>query len=74
MVNLPMISCSASVALLAEGVGRNVLLSSDKLTGEVALLAEGVGRNPVCVFQFAFPAESPSSRRAWVEIRRPCRA
>ena len=61
----------ARVALLAEGVDRNLTkLLADKLT-DVALLAEGVDRNqclhrPICC---AF--QSPSSRRAWIEIRRP---
>ena len=33
------------VALLAEGVGRNLFSASSRSTGRVALLAEGVGRN-----------------------------
>ena len=36
---------SYSVALLAEGVGRNYLAPYVRATFEVALLAEGVGRN-----------------------------
>ena len=59
------------VALLAEGVGRNLYgYYQTKDLKEVALLAEGVGRN-----RHGFPDdnrdwESPSSRRAWVEIGR----
>ena len=36
-----------AVALLAEGVGRNVAPSKEFLVYQVALLAEGVGRNMV---------------------------
>ena len=36
---------AAQVALLAEGVGRNIGGGADKLVFRVALLAEGVGRN-----------------------------
>ena len=35
----------------------------------VALLAEGVDRNNRCQTQLAFNRASPSSRRAWIEIR-----
>ena len=34
----------------------------------VALLAEGVDRNDVCLELFDGGPESPSSRRAWIEI------
>ena len=34
----------------------------------VALLAEGVDRNVVDNIYFAGPKQSPSSRRAWIEI------
>ena len=57
------------VALLAEGVGRNLLSRIGTLVGgEVALPAEGVGRN--CAHDAIVPLKelSPSSRRAWVEI------
>ena len=58
------------VALLAEGVDRNILDPDCKLPHQnVALLAEGVDRNRYsnlkpCVFD-----GSPSSRRAWIEIK-----
>ena len=59
------------VALLAEGVDRNSDFSGYYANIlHVALLAEGVDRNT----EFSRPAraglESPSSRRAWIEIRR----
>ena len=38
----------------------------------VALLAEGVDRNSVFTPRASSSARSPSSRRAWIEIRR-CR-
>ena len=64
------------VALLAEGVDRNTTYPKPILEpSAVALLAEGVDRN------YAFPtwqdaaAASPSSRRAWIEMRSsPARA
>ena len=34
----------------------------------VALLAEGVDRNSLISTRFTFPRQSPSSRRAWIEI------
>ena len=36
----------------------------------VALLAEGVDRNPMEIKSFTKSPRSPSSRRAWIEIRR----
>ena len=39
------------------------------LNPTVALLAEGVDRNPMCLTIKATDAMSPSSRRAWIEIR-----
>ena len=57
------------VALLAEGVDRNSFnIPQIPQLATVALLAEGVDRNVhgnkgAAVFQ-----ESPSSRRAWIEI------
>ena len=56
------------VALLAEGVDRNYL--GDKLyrVTRVALLAEGVDRNKVGFVKHLKAAQSPSSRRAWIEI------
>ena len=58
------------VALLAEGVDRNTtridfLPSSHK----VALLAEGVDRNEFILTIQRSEVKSPSSRRAWIEIR-----
>ena len=58
------------VALLAEGVGRNLLNQGPNLTENVALLAEGVGRNKGQKLVAQCILESPSSRRAWVEIER----
>ncbi len=62
------------VALLAEGVGRNLIgamVAEDELN--VALLAEGVGRNWLKRQIFGVGRMSPSSRRAWVEIVRAVR-
>ena len=61
--------CPVSVALLAEGVDRN-LERSRRIAdcAPVALLAEGVDRNSLLLSSgHPFPA-SPSSRRAWIEI------
>ena len=56
------------VALLAEGVDRNLLAKGALTPLIVALLAEGVDRN--CLSKNASPQlpRSPSSRRAWIEI------
>ena len=57
------------VALLAEGVDRNIItwyLSVFAVC--VALLAEGVDRNGAFRFYFWIHQQSPSSRRAWIEI------
>ena len=59
----------AGVALLAEGVDRNVhglLLTGLGLA--VALLAEGVDRNRASTTIWPLRSASPSSRRAWIEI------
>ena len=58
-----------AVALLAEGVDRNVDLSGyvEKEAG-VALLAEGVDRNVLTPDSSTNQEQSPSSRRAWIEI------
>ena len=56
------------VALLAEGVDRNFCPSSRPAPAPVALLAEGVDRNQLCYGFDAQMIESPSSRRAWIEI------
>ena len=59
-----------AVALLAEGVDRNF---KDRypitLVITVALLAEGVDRNGIGAAVFRLNRRSPSSRRAWIEIR-----
>ena len=64
---LPVIE--VTVALLAEGVGRNMLHGRCTVAFNVALLAEGVGRNLHFSRPDKGPLRSPSSLRAWVEIR-----
>ena len=57
------------VALLAEGVDRNYHLPPVVRMGQgVALLAEGVDRNILDLDTKLGGLESPSSRRAWIEI------
>ena len=56
------------VALLAEGVDRNVAEAQSISGLSVALLAEGVDRNFVSRWRSVPAGESPSSRRAWIEI------
>ena len=56
------------VALLAEDVDRNVLVAVCCRVSRVALLAEGVDRNNIQNVMAEMNAESPSSRRAWIEI------
>ena len=59
----------STVALLAEGVDRNIpkqLLEA--VASGVALLAEGVDRNPLRIYDYKERIRSPSSRRAWIEI------
>ena len=56
------------VALLAEGVDRNVMPCGWDRVALVALLAEGVDRNKDGNRQNLDPDKSPSSRRAWIEI------
>ena len=60
------------VALLAEGVDRNWLkLNASFAAANVALLAEGVDRNGIVQkLRYNVP-QSPSSRRAWIEIVSP---
>ena len=57
------------VALLAEGVDRNVkrIIATPERT-IVALLAEGVDRNFIGKLAENKDPMSPSSRRAWIEI------
>ena len=62
---------TAGVALLAEGVDRNQKkCCRPPCLRCVALLAEGVDRNLWCRMARAPPLASPSSRRAWIEIKR----
>ena len=61
---------TSSVALLAEGVDRNNLLPYRCHAYRVALLAEGVDRNRDAGDAGPFSGQSPSSRRAWIEIIR----
>ena len=57
------------VALLAEGVDRNIIIRMAPPVGvKVALLAEGVDRNHQPGVDLRPEQESPSSRRAWIEI------
>ena len=62
------VSSLALVALLAEGVDRNVHRIAHAGLEVVALLAEGVDRNYICKNGEAQITRSPSSRRAQVEI------
>ena len=56
------------VALLAEGVDRNIPEHKVYECDYVALLAEGVDRNGYSeAYDWLFVG-SPSSRRAWIEI------
>ena len=61
---------AALVALLAEGVDRNILAGKWVAAHLVALLAEGVDRNIVGEVLAGHLDGSPSSRRAWIEIWR----
>ena len=56
------------VALLAEGVDRNLTKVFLISAVRVALLAEGVDRNIPKQLLEAEASGSPSSRRAWIEI------
>ena len=60
---------SHCVALLAEGVDRNFQRSFYLHRSPVALLAEGVDRNHTKISDKTVQIPSPSSRRAWIEIR-----
>ena len=60
------------VALLAEGVDRNSPFAALRGYDEqVALLTEGVDRNSATTASYTATTESPSSRRAWIEIVMP---
>ena len=65
-------SCDrGTVALLAEGVDRNLSMAALVDTYKaVALLAEGVDRNDSVYVLLSRCMKSPSSRRAWIEIRK----
>ena len=64
---------SSFVALLAEGVDRNLpFFFPLALYVNVALLAEGVDRNDDLSRVVAVIVQSPSSRRAWIEIAAGC--
>ena len=58
------------VALLAEGVDRNICTRSEYFYDKVALLAEGVDRNASTFSGERHNPRSPSSRRAWIEIEK----
>ena len=58
-----------AVALLAEGVDRNPSSVAVMPCTMVALLAEGVDRNNIERERITKALRSPSSRRAWIEIR-----
>ncbi len=59
------------VALLAEGVDRNPHAQHFLAVQlDVALLAEGVDRNLTATRTVDTGTESPSSRRAWIEIEK----
>ena len=58
----------ANVALLAEGVDRNGRKCTPAIPCTVALLAEGVDRNWQIRNSAETGGQSPSSRRAWIEI------
>ena len=59
------------VALLAEGVDRNVVSWTAWILMTVALLAEGVDRNKKFEGVTGDAQKSPSSRRAWIEMAVP---
>ena len=61
-------SVANRVALLAEGVDRNIVPLEQVIYCRVALLAEGVDRNLSAVETTGAACWSPSSRRAWIEI------
>ena len=57
-----------AVALLAEGVDRNLDKATELERDNVALLAEGVDRNFMASLLSTRIFASPSSRRAWIEM------
>ena len=68
MVLCPRLLITKCVALLAEGVDRNRKTLDKSAVMWVALLAEGVDRNTSALPSPQKAGESPSSRRAWIEI------
>ena len=60
------------VALLAEGVDRNIISGSISPSAYVALLAEGVDRNYSPALYCLAKPRSPSSQRAWIEMLYCC--
>ena len=62
------------VALLTEGVDRNLPLPVVSDVPVVALLTEGVDRNVIDKLAQDWDTLSPSSRRAWIEIRSTVRS
>ena len=68
------VSVKSWVALLAEGVDRNLAkITYNDGKEEVALLAEGVDRNSCRYFLILHAFSSPSSRRAWIEMAEAAR-
>ena len=68
-MGIPLIAISCYlVALLAEGVDRNIQGPDTEEVLLVALLAEGVDRNLRDSARLDQILLSPSSRRAWIEI------
>ena len=57
-----------NVALLTEGVDRNLRQRLPLPVAYVALLTEGVDRNAAACWRSCSSVGSPSSRRAWIEI------
>ena len=74
MISITPGSAHRAVALLAEGVDRNAMLALMPLICAVALLAEGVDRNQRSGQHYASRRQSPSSRRAWIEISKRMRS
>ena len=68
IMNTASMRTASLVALLAEGVDRNVMDLQIVNGRLVALLAEGVDRNASVALLGKNAGASPSSRRAWIEI------
>ena len=67
---------SETVALRTEGVDRNKAETpAEPMLFQVALRTEGVDRNEDVLCRVKHGVESPSARRAWIEMHigpRPC--